>query len=109
MKDDGEPAIRACLLPYQEDLIARRYWGNKKSGELPTPFKGFVQKAMVYTNESGQCIGITIQVHGTPPLQKGGGIDITESIISYLDNPKEKYDDLITTLAWKVKRRSGNL
>ena len=104
MKDDGEPAIRVCLLPYQEDLIARRYWG-----ELPIPFKGFVQRAMVYTNESGQCIGITIQVHGTPPLQKGGGIDITESIISYLDNPKEKYDDLIATLAWKVKRRSGKL
>ena len=109
MKGDGEYRIRNCLLPYQEDLIARRYWGHRISGELPPYFKGFIRKVIAYTDKSKGTINISIYVYGDSIQQGSGGIDVTDCFISYLDNAKEKYDDLIANVAWKIKKRSVGL
>ena len=107
MKGDGEYQIRNCLLPYQEDLIARRYWGHRISGELPPHFKGFIRKVIAYTDKSKGTINISIYVYGDSIQQGSGGIDVTDCFISYLDNAKEKHDNLIADVAWKIKKRSG--
>ena len=52
-------------------------------------------------------INISIYVYGDSILWENDGIDITDCFISYLDNPKEKYDDLIADVAWKIKKRSS--